>query len=391
MPNKLKELKVKKVDFVDAGCNQGANILLYKRAPDGGGGPPAKEAGALQKVLAAVAKAMGADGVGTAATLTAIAKDGAVSFDDKLAQNARRQAADEMWNYGYMLQDSLSSIFWDNDVPDRTDAMLRSLEEYYTAAKAAIPFWAGGKPVNIQKSAPPLEGERLTFAKAQLERLQLEIAKVEPQPTAAGEQKPGEEKKGAIEDMKIDKSKLTAEEAAALDAIEKKAGLPDETPPAPPMVEKAAPVPPAAPVTEEGEDIYKGLHPAVKAELERLRKSADSAEERELQEVAKKYELLGKKPEELVPTLKSLKAAGGDAYNQMLTVLDASLAAVQKSGIFKEVGFNGAGGGNDPWETIEKHADEIMKAAPTMTRAVAVDKACEQHPELVAEYEKARG
>lgn len=35
-----------------------------------------------------------------------------------------------------------------------------------------------------------------------------------------------------------------------------------------------------------------------------------------------------------MPTLKSLKAAGGDAYNQMIAVLDASVAAVEKSGLF---------------------------------------------------------
>ena len=36
--------------------------------------------------------------------------------------------------------------------------------------------------------------------------------------------------------------------------------------------------------------------------------------------------------------LKSLKAAGGDAYAQMIAVLDASVSAVEKSGIFSEIG-----------------------------------------------------
>lgn len=142
-----------------------------------------------------------------------------------------------------------------------------------------------------------------------------------------------------------------------------------------------------------GEDIYKGLHPAVRAELERLRKQADAAEERELQEVAKKYEIIGKKAEELVPLLKSLKSAGGDAYAQMITVLDASVAAVEKSGLFTEVGKSGgagAGSADSAWTQIEKHAEAIQKAAPAMTWAEAVDKACEQHPDLVHEYENGR-
>lgn len=205
--------------------------------------------------------------------------------------------------------------------------------------------------------------------------------------------------KGVDKDMKIDKSKLTPEELAQLEAIEKKAGVQEDDTPAADDVnkgtekkddtqptEKAAP---AASDDEGGEDIYKGLHPAVAAELKELRKRADAAEERELTEVAKKYEILGKKPEELAKTLKTLKAAGGTAYDDMIGVLDASLASVEKSGAFNEVGKSRSGQ-PDAWNQIEKHADDIMKAAPTMTRAQAIEKACEQHPELVAEYENNR-
>lgn len=207
-------------------------------------------------------------------------------------------------------------------------------------------------------------------------------------------------KKGVDTDMKIDKSKLTPEELAQLEAIEKKAGVQedDNTPAADDVnkgtekkddaqsTEKAAP---AASDSEGGEDIYKGLHPAVAAELKELRKRADAAEERELTEVAKKYEILGKKPEELAKTLKTLKAAGGTAYDDMIGVLDASLASVEKSGAFNEIGKSRSGQ-PDAWDQIEKHADDIMKAAPTMTRAQAIEKACEQHPDLVAEYEQNR-
>lgn len=203
--------------------------------------------------------------------------------------------------------------------------------------------------------------------------------------------------KGVDEDMKIDKSKLTAEELAQLEAIEKKAGVtedpaPAATDPAPaadPVSKQTTGTPAAADPAAEGDDIYKGLHPAVAAELKELRKRADAAEERELQSVAKKYEILGKKPDELVKTLKSLKSNGGTAYDDMIGILDASLAAVEKSGAFREIGKSGSGT-PDAWAQIEKHADEILKAAPTMTRAQAIDKACDQHPELVAEYEQNR-
>ena len=42
------------------------------------------------------------------------------------------------------------------------------------------------------------------------------------------------------------------------------------------------------------------------------------------------------------------------------------------------------------WAQIEKHAETIQKAGPTLTWAEAVDKACEQHPDLVHEYESGR-
>jgi len=192
--------------------------------------------------------------------------------------------------------------------------------------------------------------------------------------------------------MKIDKSKLTPEELAALEAIEKKAGIQeDTTPPAATgtdPVAKGAATEPAA-NNNEPEDIYKGLHPAIKAELESLRKTAEKLEDRELTEIAKKYEIIGKKPEDLVPLFKSLKAAGGNAYDQMIAVLDASVEAFEKSGIFSEVGKKGSGT-TDAWTAIEKHADEIQKSMPNLTRTQAIDKACDQHPELVAEYENQR-
>ena len=90
-----------------------------------------------------------------------------------------------------------------------------------------------------------------------------------------------------------------------------------------------------------------------------------------------------------MPLFKNLKAAGGNAYDQMIAVLDASVEAFEKSGIFSEVGKKGSGT-TDAWTAIEKHADEIQKSVPNLTRTQAIDKACEQHPELVAEYEKQR-
>lgn len=143
----------------------------------------------------------------------------------------------------------------------------------------------------------------------------------------------------------------------------------------------------------EADDIYKGLHPAVAAELKALRKRAEDEDERAIKEVAKKYEIIGKKADELAPVLKSLKAAGGTAYDDMISVLDASVAAVKKSGLFEEIGKSGSygtGSEGEAWSKIEKKADEIQTANPKIERHQAIDMACMQNPNLVHDYENGR-
>ena len=63
-----------------------------------------------------------------------------------------------------------------------------------------------------------------------------------------------------------------------------------------------------------------------------------------------------------------------------------------KTGVFSEIGKSGQGGSaqGDAWAQIEKHAETIQKAAPTMSWPEAIEKACEQHPDLVHEYEENR-
>ena len=415
MPTKLKDLKVTKVDFVDAGANPGANIMIYKNkdgAPPAAGAeknpdtPGAKPENAFKRVLTAVAKALGIDDDSDIdETLGILAKGReAESFNEKMQEAARRRITSEIWDICYALEESLCSVIMDDELPweSKADAMKESLTQFDTAMADMIPAWSSGKTANkIVKNEQPITTARLEVAKAAKEKLEAIIAKAEKTPETDPEdtsvqdgcKDPKTKKsKGEPQDMKIDKSKLTPEELAALEAIEKKAGIQeDTTPPAATgtdPVAKGAATEPAA-NNNEPEDIYKGLHPAIKAELESLRKTAEKLEDRELTEIAKKYEIIGKKPEDLVPLFKSLKAAGGNAYDQMIAVLDASVEAFEKSGIFSEVGKKGSGT-TDAWTAIEKHADEIQKSMPTLSRTQAIDKACEQHPELVAEYEKQR-
>lgn len=425
MATKLKNLKIKKVDFVDNGANPGASIALYKSKPAEGEEPTAEpqegatppEESVLKRIFRAIAKSIGATDAQADAAAEEVSKSAEVpTFGDAMARRRLGRTTDEIWEYCYALNDSLCSIVRNTEitVEDKKALMSQSCAEFAAACEEAIPKWSGGAPVKLEKAAPaPLTPDRIENAKAARARLDEMIAKAEPKPATedtlpeppkegadptppADPQREEPVQKGAF-DMEIDKSKLSAEEVAQLEAIEKKAGIPAQATPAVPAgVEKSAPATPADNATGGEEDIYKGIHPDVAKEIAELRKFRQDAENRELLAVAKKYELLGKKPEELVPVLKSLKAAGGTAYNDMIGVLDANLEAVQKSGAFSELGKRGGthgevmGGAGDAWSQIEKKAEEIRKSAPAMSYYEAIDTACQQNPDLVHDYENGR-
>ena len=213
--------------------------------------------------------------------------------------------------------------------------------------------------------------------------------------------------------MKIDKSKLTDAERAFLESIEKRYGtdgeadpengseMPTEhpasgqTPDAPvePTVTKSVSQPAAGTVPvqqkEEADNIYKGLHPAVRAELEGLKKFREAAEDRELTEVAKRYAIIGKKESELVPLLKNLKSAGGTAYQDMIAVLDQAVAAVENSGAFSEIGKSGHGSTEGrAWAEAEAKAAELMKSKTGLSKAQALDEVLMANPELAEKCEK---
>lgn len=229
----------------------------------------------------------------------------------------------KLWQYSHALDDSFESILESDMSADEKKQMLReSLEQFRSAVDGMI------EAVNKENPAaePEVDKER-------------------------------------CDKMNIDKSKLTPEEQATFDALLAKS-CGDSQP-------------------QDG--IYKGLHPAVKAELEHLRKAVNAQEDRELEAVAKKYEVIGKKPEELIPVLKSLK--GTSAYDEMISVMDAAVDAVEKSALFTEIGKTGHGTG-DAMKQADEKAAEIMKADPNLSHAQALDRVFQQNPELAAQVEK---
>jgi hypothetical protein len=411
MATKLKNLKITKVDFVDDGANPEAHIRLFKSKD---GVEPPHDEGAEKKpniwkrLITAITKAAGSET--DTSELESVIDDiqkSSESFGERIAEVKNRKIADEIWDICYALQSSLCSILNDEDMDGTSaaTAMQESLDEFSEFTKEAISQWSSGKATNIVKKEEVTASD-LAMMKSIRNRLDDTIEKAEKAQEELGAEDPKKkdqnkkqnDAKGA-EEMKIDKSKLTPAELAFLQSIEKRygeeegAGAEGVTPPA----QNTDPTPATgvgkantpAQGTDGGEDIYKGMHPAVRAELENLKKFREATEERELEGVAKKYEIIGKKKEELVPVLKNLKAAGGTAYTDMIAVLDGAVAAVEKSGAFTEIGKSGGAGTTDgaAWLKAETQAAEVMKSK-NVTKAQALDEVFQNDPELAAECEK---
>lgn len=415
MATKLRNLKIRKVDSVDEGANPDADIKMRKKKDKE---EPKNSSSILKKLFGFIGKAAGMNQEEIDSAVAEIQKGDSISFSEKINEVNNQKICDEIWDIGYALQSSLCSILNDDELDSASAAaaMQESLDEFYAVVQESIKKWSSGRSASIVKKNEDVSEAELEIMKSAVERLNETIEKVAKEESEKEEPDNNQKPKGEEREMgmKIDKSKLTDAERAFLENIEKRYGV-DEggntvdggasapveqlLPPAftEPTVVKSVtqPVPnvvASVAQTEEPDSIYKGLHPAVRAELESLKKFREDAEARELTEVAKRYVIIGKKEEELVPMLKSLKAAGGTAYNDMIAVLDQAVAAVEKSGVFSEIGKSGHGSTAGAAEAkIETIAKGYMEKNSSLDYATAVAKAWEDHPELMSEYETEAG
>ena len=378
MATKLKNLKVKKVDFVDEGANPDAHIELFKRKDgkpeedpkgpkeDGEEEEKQNEGGVMKRLLSAIAKMVGINPGELNSAIEEIEKGNSESFKEKMAQRKAQKIADEIWDFCYALQSSLCSVLWDEnlDGAGATAAMIENLDEFYSVVKDAISQWSDGKVSNIAKNDQEISEEELAVMKSAQVRLNEAIQKASEEKEDGSED---DEPKGDGEEMKIDKSKMTESERAFFKSIEKRYGTEEgtgtpETPPAvtPPTqgtaqsseeaVAKAlqtlgltgATNTGVAGTADTGDDIFKGLNPGLKAQVEALMKFKADAEEKEMKEICKRYAILGKTEEELLPVLKSTKAVSQEAYDQVIKTLNDAKAAVENSGTFSGV-FTAAG------------------------------------------------
>ena len=248
MATKLKNLKVKKVDFVDEGANPDAHIELFKRKDGKPEEDPKKpkeddeeeekqnEGGVMKRLLSAIAKMVGINPGELNSAIEEIEKGNSESFKEKMAQRKAQKIADEIWDFCYALQSSLCSVLWDEDLDGAgtAAAMIENLDEFYSVVKDAISQWSDGKVSNIAKNDQEISEEELAVMKSAQVRLNEAIQKASEKKEDGPED---DEPKGDGEEMKIDKSKLTESERAFLESIEKRYGTEEgagttETPPA---------------------------------------------------------------------------------------------------------------------------------------------------------------
>ena len=344
-PTKLKKMNLNSVDFVRRGANQEAHIALAKSDY------PIDDDFQV---------------VDTNKSFSDKVKDAfntlAKAFNLKEEEEAEVQKADDTLNfYVDALSESFNSIMKADslELDEKVEMIGKSISEFNETLDDYLSSFD-----TVDKSDDGLQDYTVT------------------QKSSKGEE-------DMMNEVNMDKSLLSIEEAALLDSLIAKA-MPNEEDNVP--KKKAGTVDPAG--NQEVEE--DNLPPEIKKALELIQNEnaelKKAHELKELAEVAKKYAILGKKEEELTKSLYEMKQVGEDVYKTYTEALDGQLELVNKSGIFSEIGKSSNHGytgiaKSEPENKIDAIANEIMKSED-VSYEMAVAKAWEQNPELIAAYDE---
>lgn len=363
---KLRKINLTSVDMVRRGANQEAYINLYKSAgdpaePNAPANAPAApnsdeiERGLVKSIVDAVKGFMGKKeviyGESGMSDDPDILEKAAESFQTKRDQQEIR---DDRWKYQDALNMSIDSILFDDSLTNeqKSGMLAESIQQFADAYKELC--------VKLLNTTANTDTATLAVPALAVGKSQ----DVVPEKDEEGE-----------EEMRIDKSRFTEEELAQYLALVNKGKVDDEP------AEGANSTEPEAEKDNE-------MHPEVKKALEDMAALTKSIEMKELTDVAKKYEPLGKNADELAGTLYEMKKSSQASYDAYLAVLDQNLDLVNKSGLFEEIGkSNHTPAGGSTVAKIEAIATELQKSDVSLDRVGAIAKAWEQHPELVAQYD----
>ena len=348
---KLKKLEVNSVDLVPAGANPDAHINLFKSK---------EERPAWGRFVGMVKKTLGMD----ESDIEAVFKEHYEPVNKQRIQN-------EIWDYTSALRDSFESIMKDDELDSdgRSEMLQKSMDEFTTAMQEVIPLWSTGQEA-LQKS---LDDESIELYKQlEIEALEERLAVLKADGDEPEEPKDDDEpdddepvQKEDIDDMKINKSLLTQEEQAALDAIIRKAAM-----------------------DENDVIVAKAESEELKNEVAELKKALAM---KDMEAVAKEYAILGKDTVELAKSLYAMKQAGPEVYDEFVGALNIAKSERENSGMFTEIGKSRTENVGGAVSKIEAKAAEIMKAEPGLSKVQAVAKAWQDNPDLVREYDEEEG
>ena len=368
---RLEDLEVKKIDAVDIGADQKANILIKKR-----GGVEEPKGNFFKRFFNAFCDSLGVNSEDVRKSM----EDEATSFDDVMNEKKIYDVRDQIWNACNSLEQSIVSILLDKECEDKQAAIAQSIEQFKAFSDDASKSW-----IKLERAATDKE-DTVVADDFEIAKMQEVIEKSCDPETINKEEKENnmafdisnmteEEKKEALkalqDDAKANKEDAKKNSGSGEDQIQE-------------AVNKA--------MSNAMEDVTKRFTSMMDKIMEPIQKRAEEAEQKSLEEVAKKYELLGTKAEDLVPVLKSMKETSDEAYNNFITSMDNNLAVIQKSGLFEEIGKSGgAHTGNNDTEGVAKmnaKVAEIKKSMPNLTDAQAQDIVMQNDPELRAMFDK---
>lgn len=375
MGQKLRKMKYTSVDLVRRGANPDADIKILKSIQEGG----ENNLKGFEKIAMMIAKALNIN----TDSLLGIEK----ALDDAVHN--------EVFFSTYAFNESINSVLEDNSltVVQKMEALKDNLKDFSEDITKSFESWTDGQALDITKSLEisDVKLEALEKSRDRLDEI-IKAAKGENVEGGDGEklkrflgddEDPDEDddfepedteddpedsedkniklKKGEDTMPTIDVEKMSPEDRATLEAIAKKYEAAETDPGKPEEVQKS----------EE-------MHPEVKKALDEVAELKKSMEMEKLENIAKKYEAIGKKADELAPKLYELKKAGESHYNDYVAILDEMVTASANSEIFKEFGSGGKAGATD----LDGVVAELRKSMPEATQAELVVKAFELNPNL---------
>lgn len=340
--NLLKNMQLNSVDLCTRGCNPAADIKLMKSIEEGGENEMEQQKW-TDTIVKAVREALGINDTPT------------ISPEEEMANIAKawQESSESIWN-----DTSLTA-------EERYEKLEKSREEMndYIAEKTAE--WAGvTTEEEIEKACDEEVNKEEEMAETAIEKagsaeLDFDMLSEEDQKTIA--------------DIVAKYTTKKADDKLEEEAEEMEKEEPVEEPKEEPSEEEI----PEEPKQEEPEE-----NPAVKKALDEMAELKKSIEMREMVELAKKYEPLGKHAEETAEMLYELKKSNESVYNDVIAVYDETLRMQESAGIFKEYGTNRTGFGSTELETT---VTELKKSYPEKSRTELVELAYRTNPNL-SEY-----